>query len=403
MLPEDGVQYQRRDIDDLSQDIGNSTSAGMLAELAELSELATLPQTLQGSPEAIMGSTYGRSPSMAYSGSSSLSDDPGHWYEDAHVRYIVGSEHAALFGSLRMNDKMRTWMTCTSTGFRQICKQGAPIILLAASTMLTWLQIHVIGHVAEKVMAAALSAAQAALGHESHISLTLEWMVLATSPERLRTSRINTDTMRHVWNTFSQTLGDQHCHTMVALYGFCFHLMLVEKGYAEAETRLHGLLAASRRALGPAHIFTVNVMATLSRSQRRQGKFALASETLDEALAAIGYGLNHPHRLELLLRKAILLWKLGHKTETERLYWIVARGRIATPGVHHEKTLAAHSSLIDVLKDNGTWEARKGDVQRLLVDPQMSVKDYERWWRDTSDSAREEGRSGSAVGDDSDE
>lgn len=337
----------------------------------------------------------------AWSGSLGGSQHPDGWYSVAHVRFIVGCMYMAVLGNCRIMNGFDWWQDSASRGFRGLCESDTPILLIAASSIFTWLQIHVSNTLTKRIMTTILSVACEVFGRQHLVSLTLEWMVLATDPQQLRASGISTATMRNIWLTFSRTHGDQHYHTMVALYALCFHLMLVDANFAEAEIRLESLVSTTRKALGPAHELAVNALATLSRAQRRLGKLELSLETLDRALAAIPYGFNHPHRLELMLRKAAVLWKLDRKTASEELYWIVTRGRIATLGVRHEKTRKAHDSLVDVLKENGKWDERKAEAQSLLTNPQMAVKDYESWWKDASEAARRE-QGNDSLGDDSD-
>ncbi|ETN45265.1 uncharacterized protein HMPREF1541_09096 [Cyphellophora europaea CBS 101466] len=377
--------------------------APMNSELTNMSELGTFPRVLGGDVDDMLQNTYGQTPPPVLSTIAAPNPILSYWYGAAHMRYVVGCELAAVYGYLRMHTTMNEWLNHASDGFRQMCAENQPIILLAASAMLTWLSIHVSDNVAGKVLAATLSVAQTVFGPQDPVTLTLNWMVLATNVERLRIHQIDTRTMRHIWTTTSQTLGDQHCHTMVVLYGLCFHLMAVDKKFAEAGEHLERLIATSTRVLGSAHVFTINILATLSRAQLRQGRVELALSTINRSLIAAPYGLNHPHRLELLLRKAILLWKLGRREETKELYKTVTRGRVATLGRHHNKTISAHNSLIDVAEESENWEAEKDELHRVLADPQMTVEDYESWWRDTFDAARREKGEGPSLGDESDE
>jgi hypothetical protein len=211
--------------------------------------------------------------------------------------------------------------------------------------------------------------------------MLLEWMTAAVAAGKLEACRIDSARLRQLWQGFNDALGEEHPHTIVALYCLSFHLMFADKDFAQAERYLEYLCVVSARVFGSFDVQTINTLATLSRAQHRQKKYLLALETIDRSLIAAPLGLNHPHRLELLLRKALIVWKLNRMDEMEELYWIVVKGRVATLGIHHKTTVAAHNSLVDVLHWNGTWEARKDDAHRLLVDPQVSVSDYESWWR----------------------
>jgi hypothetical protein len=103
-------------------------------------------------------------------------------------------------------------------------------------------------------------------------------------------------------------------------------------------------------------------------------------------------GANHPHILEMIVRKAVLCWRLGRSDEAERLYSIAYRGRIATLGPEHRSTNKAHHSLVTVLKERARWESKKDEVQRLVVDPQVAVTEYESWWRRVVEANRDSGR-----------
>jgi hypothetical protein len=40
--------------------------------------------------------------------------------------------------------------------------------------------------------------------------------------------------------------------------------------------------------------------------------------------------------------------------------------------------------------ENGDWEQSKDEVQRILTNPDLAVGEYERWWKDTSEKARQQ-------------
>ncbi len=157
--------------------------------------------------------------------------------------------------------------------------------------------------------------------------------------------------------------------------------MFADKDFAQAERYLEDLCVVSEWMFGLFQIQTINILATLGRAQHRQKKYLRALETINRSLMAAPLGLNHPHRLELLVRKPLIVWKINCIYEMEELYWIVVKGRVAKLEIHHKTTTAAHNSLADMLYSNGTWESRKDDAHRLLADPQLSVSDYESRWR----------------------
>jgi tetratricopeptide (TPR) repeat protein len=293
-----------------------------------------------------------------------------------------------MFGAARKGDSMNQCLLQASTSFRQMCVLQSPFILTAASTMLTWLLVHAEGSLSERVMRTSFQVATEALGCQNPASVLLEWMTAAAAADKLKVCRIDSARLRQLWQGFNQALGEEHGHTIVALYCLSFNLMFADKNFAQAERHLEYLCVVSARVFGPDDIQTINILAALSRAQHRQKKYLLALETINRSLIAAPLGLNHPHRLELLLRKALIVWKLKCMKEMEELYWIVVKGRVATLGIHHRTTIAAHNSLVDVLHWNGTWEARKGDAHRLLGNPQVSVSEYESWWRRVVEGSR---------------
>ncbi|KIW69104.1 hypothetical protein PV04_04999 [Phialophora macrospora] len=301
---------------------------------------------------------------------------------DAQHTYTAACMIAAMLGAAGRKDKMEGYLEHASGCFRQMCRFQSPAILTAASVVLTWLLVHAEGSLSERVMAASLMAATESLGLNNPVCELLEWMTAAAARGKLRTCRIASSQLRHIWHGFCQTLGIAHGHTIVALYCLSMQLILADKAFAEAEQHLRDLAPISANVFGSSCVLTINILATLSRAQLRQGKSVLALESIHKSLAATPLGLNHPHRLELLLRKALILRTLDQWHETEELYWIVFKGRVATLGWQHSDTSAAHDSLVWVMKEKtGSWEAKKGEVHRCLVDPQVSVTDYESWWR----------------------
>ncbi|OCT53075.1 hypothetical protein CLCR_09787 [Cladophialophora carrionii] len=301
---------------------------------------------------------------------------------DAQHAYAAACMIAAMLGAAGRKDKMARCLERAAGFFRQMCRFQSPGILTAASVVLTWLLVHAEGTLSERVIAASFVAATESLGRDNPVCLLLEWMTAAAARSKLRECRVASSQLWDIWHGFRQTLGEAHGHTIVALYCLSMQLILADKAFAEAEQYLQGLTPVAANVFGLSHALTINALATLSRAQLRQGKCLLALDTIDKSLTAAPLGLNHPHRLELLLRKALILRKLDQWDETEQLYWIVFKGRVATLGWQHNETSAAHDSLVWVMKERtGNWEAKKDEVHQCLVDPQVSVSDYESWWR----------------------
>jgi hypothetical protein len=305
---------------------------------------------------------------------------PGLSQHDAHDSYIAASMLACMYGAARQKDIMDRCLQQVSTAFWQMCCEGNPFVLLAASAVLTWLTVHAQGTVPERVMRASLDAAKEALGSEDPICVLLEWMSAAVALNKIGTCAIDSTRLRQIWQGFTRTLGEECNHAVVALYCLSLHLIIVDKDFALAERYLEGLYHVSAQSCGAHHIQTINILATLSRAQHRQKRHLAALMSIERSLEAAPLGLNHPHRLELLVRKAVILWRLNRLDESEELYWLVVRGRVATLGAHHPRTNKAHESLVDVLTVNGKWDEKKGEAHRLLAGPQVAVSEYESWW-----------------------
>ena len=298
-------------------------------------------------------------------------------HDELQASYVAACMGAGVYGAARKKEAMEYCLHQVLDRFRQMCESQNPFILTAANWTLTWLLLHANGSIPGRIMTASFHVATEVLGNKNPVCVLLEWMSFVAAADQLKTCPINSATLQQVWHEFKHGLGEAHGHTIVATYCLSFHLMLADKEYAQAEQYLDHLAVICAKTFGPSNILTINTLATLSRAQQRQKKYDVALTTIEKSLVAAPLGPNHPHRLELLVRKALVLWKLGRMGEMEELYWVVARGRVATLGIHHRATMAAHDSLVDVLHLNNTWEAKKGDAQQILIDPQVTVSDYE--------------------------
>lgn len=366
---------------------GSATSFSQLSDLSSFQCVSTndaggMQQNIGG---AVPGCTQHDTTLDSVGFAASEQIDLSRVTKDDHTAqhaYEAACMLAAMLGAAGRKLAMVVVLGRASEVFQRMCQFHSPAVLTAPSFVLTWLLVHAEGSFPEKIMAASLAAATEALGPNNPVNLLLEWMTAAAARDKLRTCRIGVKELRTVWQGFHHTLGEAHGHTIVALYCLSLHMILADKQFSEAEQYLQKLSLVSTNVFGLSCVLTINILATLSRAQHRQGKYLLALATIDRSLAAAPLGLNHPHRLQLLLRKALILRRLDRWEETEALYWIVVRGRMATLGWQHKDTIAAHNSLVWVLQEQtGNWEARRDDVQRLLVDPQVSVDEYESWWR----------------------
>ena len=281
------------------------------------------------------------------------------------------------------------WLSGALDKLRTMCKAQDAMLLVTVNIILVWLEVHDAGPLLESLMRALFNVTSHVLGNESPITCVLAWTAAAAG-RKLPSSHIDSDALRRVARDFSERLGPEHPHTIVALYYMCFHMVGVDKRYAEAEEELKKLYVTALKTLGPSSFQTICVLATLSRAQSRQKKNHAALETINQSIRETPLGLNHPHRLELLVRKALICWKLRDEDEMqwlywdgeqEQLYWIVFRGRVATLGRYHKLTERAHDSLVQILQENGRWDIEKGRVQQLLTDPQVATWGHECWWR----------------------
>lgn len=289
---------------------------------------------------------------------------------------------ACVLGAAGKKNEMRPVLRQAASSFRQMCLSKSPVLLTAASIMLTWLLLHAEGNLSEIIMSTSLVVAQDALGNHDPICMLLEWMTAAAAQgNKLKSCFITSAMLLQLLQDFRQNQGDAHGHTIIAGYCLSFHLMFVDEDFAQAERYLEQLWTVSASVFGHSHLQTINILASLSRARLRQKKFLSALETIDKSLDEAPLGLNHPHRLELILRKALILRRLDRWDETEALYWTVVRGRVATLGLHHKATMAAHESLVTILRRNGTWDTKKAEAHNVLVDPQVNVSEYESWWR----------------------
>ena len=327
---------------------------------------------------------------------------------DPTVLYVQTAEHHALMGDVLMacmsaaagdpshdGDLVDLWMEQAVLKLRVMCAAQDPMFLVTMHMILVWLQVHDTESRTQSLIGKLSDAAAFQLGKTSPIAITLNYMTAAAG-KKLPSSGLGLGQLCGVVDDFSMQLGPDHPHALVTLYYMCFHMMRVDQEFAEAEEKLRKLYGATSKILGTSSFLTVCVLATLSRAQSRQNKYHAALDTIDQCLKEAPLGLNHPHLLDLLCRKALICGHLKDKLkateETERqywdaqmeeLYWIVTRGRVATLGSHHKRTIEAHDTLIEILEDNGRYglEAVKAEALELLTKPQVAVSSYESWWR----------------------
>ena len=268
---------------------------------------------------------------------------------------------------------------------RRMCNSRDDLLLVTLSTALVWLEVHDEGDIdgsigiAEALMRDFSRGANETLGPDAKVCVILQWMT-ATAGKKLPTCSIDSEKLQEVWTAFRDVLGCQHPNTIVALYCLSHHLITVDKKYAEAEAHLRWAHEAAVKVFGVSHLQSLNILATLSRAQLRQSDLDGALVTLQSCLEHEPLGQNHPHRLMLLRRMAIIYKSRGDLEEAEDLYWIVVEGRAATLGPKHKATKTAHKRLIQILQEAGNWESARDKVENILSEPQMAVSAYENWW-----------------------
>jgi hypothetical protein len=267
-----------------------------------------------------------------------------------------------------------------SRKLEMMCMNHDPQLLATLYTVVVWLQVHDEGSTGAGIMRSLHEVASRVLSEDNAICVVLKYLTAAAFKE-LGNCSMTTSVLRETWTNLSVTFGQDHPHTIVACYCLCFSMLRVDQSYEEAERILSGLCDSASRSLGPRSLQTINIWAKLSRAQNRQGKYRSAFESINTALRETPWGTNHPQRLEMMCRKAIICGKLDLVDEMEKLYWLVVRGRVATLRKHHKSTQRAHESLVHILKGRGRWESMKGEVQQVHVDPQLALTKYESWWQ----------------------
>src|SRR5436305_12714015 len=172
------------------------------------------------------------------------------------------------------------WLSEASDKLRTMSKAGDAMLLVTVNIILVWLEVHDAGPLPESLMRALFNVTAHVLGNESPITCILEWTAAAAG-KKLPSSRIDSDALRRIARDFSERLGPEHPHTIVALYYMCFHMIRIDKRYAEAEEELKKLYSTTLKTLGPSSFQTICVLATLSRAQSRQKKYHAALETIN--------------------------------------------------------------------------------------------------------------------------
>lgn len=315
---------------------------------------------------------------------------------DDRLVFMSACMLACMYEAAKRNGLQALCLEQAFSAFRRLCVARSPYILTSAITILTWMLVHVEGSFTDDVMGSTNRIASEVLSNNDPICVLLHWMFLATAT-KLAESPIDSSELRRIQFVFRETHGDYHRHSIVAKYCLAFHLMNVDRlssadALAEAVDHLSQTEVIATNVLGASDLMTINIVSTLSRAYSRRGDYVSALNAINRSLQAEPLGANHPHRLEIIVRKAVICRKLGRSDEAERLYWIAVRGRIATLGKDHRSTNKAYHSLVTVLTERGRWDSMRDMAHRLLVDPQVAVTEYESWWRRVVDANQGSGR-----------
>jgi hypothetical protein len=242
------------------------------------------------------------------------------------------------------------------------------MLLTGLNHMLSLLHMHQQGSVAESVMNAALEVAELFLKPQDPVRTTIQWMT-AASGQKIEKSGLTSQSLRDVLESFVNTLGPDHPHTLTAMYNLSFQLLL-DGSTSEPQILLRKLYEKSKAILGRSHMQTITALTTLSRAQSNEGHHQAAIETMKAAIssseATFYPDLDHPFRLESKRRLAQLHEKLGQKELMEPLYWEVLVGRIKMLG-KHSYTFGAKRDLIALLKDLGKWDDQ-GQMEKKVSD-----------------------------------
>lgn len=158
--------------------------------------------------------------------------------------------------------------------------------------------------------------------------------------------------------------------------------LLLEGAYSnKAEAQLLAPYDTAAHVLGPNALLTVNILATLSRAQTRQGHHEATLNTIGKCLQRTPLGMplrsNHLHRFELLYRKALTCKNMGQITDMVECIYTVGESRAAALGTSRPSTQKAHSTLVEALREFNMWDDDEGRAHRSLNSPQVNLTEQE--------------------------
>ncbi len=255
-----------------------------------------------------------------------------------------------------------------------------PLTLTSLNLILSILHVHDQGQIVESIVGSALKVASNVLGCENPVTVTIAWMTAAAG-QKLPQPGLDASALRRVYDEFTQQLGDDHPHSITALYNLSWNLIIDGAG-DEAESNLRRLHQISCHVLGPSHMQSITALTSLSRVLSNQNKNDAAIETMQEAIerSKNTIGPSHPYRLESKRRLALIYEKVDEKPQMESLYWDVLSGRVKMLGRTHPYTVGAKVDLINLLQDLEKWDDQ-GQAKRA-VDALFEQQDDSKTWHE---------------------
>lgn len=245
-----------------------------------------------------------------------------------------------------------------SAEFEEMLSKNDYLTLMSLNLMLSILHMHDQGSIAESIVRSALGVAERVLSTDDPIRATIVWMVTVAGRTIQKGGRDGEVLLKleEINRAFEHDLGATNPTTIASRYNVAW-MLCRESQWEEAERMLYTLYESCSSSLGPMHMQSIMVLSTLSRAQSRQGNYSAAMSTIERAIhdSESTLGCNHPHRLELKRRLALMYQDIGEKEPMEELYWDVLKGRIKMLGTQHDYTAGAKKDLEDLLKELGKW------------------------------------------------
>jgi tetratricopeptide (TPR) repeat protein len=259
------------------------------------------------------------------------------------------------WGDLKLSTES---LSNASAEFEEMLLKNDRLTLMSLNLMLTMLHMHDQGSIAGSIVRSALEVAERVLSTHDPIRATIAWMVTVADHTLQKGGRDGEVLLKleEINRAFERDLGAANPTTIASRYNVAW-MLCRESEWEEAEHMLYTLYETCSSSLGPIHIQSLMVLSTLSRAQSRQRNYSAAMRTIEKAIhdSESTLGCNHPYRLELKRRLALMYRDIGEKEQMEELYWDVLKGRIKMLGPQHGYTAGAKEDLEGLLKELGKW------------------------------------------------